>query len=699
MSGAMREVVLTDESVGALEAMPAELRERAVQKIRLLADNPSHPSLNAHRVNRAPGKWECYITMAHRIIFETVDDEVRLWKIGDHTVIDRVQQFSFSPHTAFRRLDSEEPAEAAKPAFEIPESWSQPREDRPPDNPFGGFAPSYLRILGVPAHLVKAVRSAPYLEDIEHLEGLPSHTINWLLDLSTNPQLEEVLFDPARLLFRTTLDQLEGYCEGRIKRLMLNLAPEQERFVDLERQGPLLLRGCAGSGKTTVAVYRALRHAETGASVIFLTFNRTLAAAARTLLEELVGPLPDNLHVVHLDAWLVGFLRDRKHTLEILSNEQQRALVEKALAEVRQKEQSYVLDWHWSFFRDEIVRVIKGNGLATEAEYLAVERYGRKTALRDKARRAVWAVYLAYQSRLQQQGKGDWADVALLGYRELMQHPLTEPYAHVVVDEAQDLTPVQLRVVQRLNKGGAATGADRSLFLVGDVAQTLYSRGFSWKQAGLALQGRSFSLQRNFRNTRQIAESAAVLYANNRLLTSVEEFVDPQFTRRQGPWPIVIECDAMDRELRAATEKILSLVEGQQFRLADFAILCPTLDLCESFRLALNRAKLECIMHTEDDFDILEERIKILTIHSAKGLEFPVVCLAGLHSGILPRRVRRTDDEEAELQIERDRSLMYVGMTRAAEALYLLTSKEAPSPFVTELGQTVRREPFDGGNA
>jgi len=104
-------------------------------------------------------------------------------------------------------------------------------------------------------------------------------------------------------------------------------------------------------------------------------------------------------------------------------------------------------------------------------------------------------------------------------------------------------------------------------------------------------------------------------------------------------------------------------------------------------------------MHTEDDFDILEERIKILTIHSAKGLEFPVVCLAGLHSGILPRRVRRTDDEEAELQIERDRSLMYVGMTRAAEALYLLTSKEAPSPFVTELGQTVRREPFDGGNA
>lgn len=695
----MREIILSDESLGALESMPVELRERALQKIRLLADNPAHPSLNAHRLKRAAGKWECYITSAHRIIYDSVDDELRLWKIGDHTVVDRVQQFSFSPHTAFRRLESEASAASKAPAFEIPEAWLHPRTDRPPDNPFGAFPPSYLRILGVPTHLVKAVRTALYLDDLERMPGLPEHALNWLLDLATNSQLEAVLFDPARLLFRTTLDHLEGYCEGRIKRLMLNLVPEQKRFVDLDRQGTLLLRGCAGSGKTTVAIYRAMRHAETGDRVIFLTFNRTLAAAAHTLLEELVGPLPESLHVVHLDAWLVRFLKEREHSLNIISNDDQWRLIQEALTEVRQKEQSYVLDWHWSFFRDEIGRVIKGNGLTSDVEYLAIERYGRKTALRDRARRAVWAVYQAYQVRLQRQDKLDWADVALMGYRELLARPLAEPYEHVVIDEAQDLTAVQLRVAQRLNKGGATSGANRSLFLVGDVAQTLYSRGFSWKQAGLALQGRSFSLQRNFRNTRQIAEAAAVLYANNRLLKAVEEFVDPEFTQRQGPWPIIIECDTTDREQQAVIEKILSLIEGQQFRLADFAILCPTLDLCDSFRQALNRARLECVMHTEADFDILEERVKILTIHSAKGLEFPVVCLAGLHTGTLPRRVKHTDDEEGELQVERDRSLMYVGMTRAAEALYLLTSRQGPSSFLAELGQTVRHEACNGGAA
>jgi superfamily I DNA/RNA helicase len=229
------------------------------------------------------------------------------------------------------------------------------------------------------------------------------------------------------------------------------------------------------------------------------------------------------------------------------------------------------------------------------------------------------------------------------------------------------------------------------------VAQTLYSRGFAWKQAGLQLQGRSFSLRRNFRNTRQIAEAAAVLSANNRVLKMSEEFVDPEFTQRQGPWPIVLECDVTDREHSAVSEKILSLVEDQQFRLADFAILCPTLELCDASRQTLHRVQVPCVVHTEDEFDVLEEQVKILTIHSAKGLEFPVVFLLGLHADTLPRRIYQVDDEEALLELERDRTLMYVGMTRAAEALYLVTSQQAPSRFLSEVEKVIRVEPFVGG--
>jgi len=693
-------IVVSDDFLSDFDNLQLDMRRRVTNKIRLLADNPAHPSLNAHRLERVPvdNIWECYISRGDRLIYEPQGEELRLWRVGDHTLIDRVHQLSFSPHTPFRRLDADEQAKPAVEEFVVPEEWLQPRLDLPPDNPYQLFPAAHLRILGVPSELVKAVRSVPYIEDLERIPGLPAYTLGWLMELVTDPEFTDILFDPGRLLFRTTLDRLEGYCEGQIKRLMLNLSPEQEAFTQEELPGAKLLRGCAGSGKTTVAVYRAIRLAESNAKTIFLTFNKTLAAVARTLIEELIGPLPKNLLVTHLDAWQVRFLRDRKHVVKIISNQEQRQAIQAAIRSAQQEIGNYVLEFPWTFFRDEIGRVIKGNGLKRIEEYLEVKRYGRKTALKKPARQATWKVYEIYQSWLANAGKMDWQDVTLFAYQELVNQPLREPFDHVVIDEAQDLTAMQLRVAQRLNKGKTYR-PENSIFLVGDAAQTLYSRGYAWVQVGLQLRGRSSTLRKNFRNTRQIADAAATLLAYNHNLKLSEEYVDPQYTNRLGPWPIVLQSDVTDREQSAVLEKILSLIEDQRFRLSDFAILSPSHELIQTMQQAFQRVQVPCVIHTDDEFDILEEQVKILTIHSAKGLEFPVVFLLGLHQGVIPRNLRSIDDEEAELDLERERTLMYVGMTRAAEALYLVTSQNNPSQFLGEISNVTRLEPFTGGKA
>ena len=714
------QLVISDEFDSQFAAMTLELRQRSLDKLGRLAENPYHPSLNAHRLHAAEGKWECYVTDSHRLIYEPFGNELRLWKIGTHQIIDRARSFAFCSHTSFRRLEREAPAEPREAeTFQIPAEWLQPRDGRPPDNPFSHVAPSYLRILAVPHGLVKAVQDLPYLEDLDRLPDLPEHTVNWLLELVTSPDFTDILFDPGRLIFRTTLDRLQGYCEGSIKKLMLNLTPAQEHFVTLDTAGmklipdsggsssplivtqqsfaepaapqAMLLRGCAGSGKTTIAVYRAIRYAEAGARVIFLTYTKTLAAVARTLIEELVGPIPGNLEVIHLDGWLSYFLRQRGQLPAIIPDDLRRRFLTEAIAAVQQRVPTrYPLQ----FFEEEIAKVIKGGGLATEEEYLQVPRHGRGTPLRADARKAAWAVYEEYEKRLRTSGLVDFADRPLIAYRELEAHSLEPEYDHVIVDEAQDMTAMHLRVAQRMVGGGGRSG--QSIFLVGDVAQSLYSRGFSWKQAGLNLRGRSFSIRRNFRNTRQIAEAAGALIANNHLLKLSEDFVDPEHTHRNGPPPIRYQCDMKDREKRGVCEKILSLVEGQHFRLADFAVICPNKYVCEEFSQELYRSNIPFVSHTDPEFDILAESVKVLTIHSAKGLEFPVVFLVGLHNGILPADVHGVDIEEQSLDMERQRTLMYVGMTRAAEALYLVTSRQAPSPFLGEINDLVRSEMFAG---
>ncbi len=685
----MKHLVVSDEFLSELDMLPLELKERSLEKIKLLAENPAHPSLNAHKLKRVPDKWECYISMSHRLIYEYHDKEILLWSIGDHSIVDQAHIRSFSPHTSFRRLEQEAVTDATQDEFIMPKEWLQSRDEET-ENPFKYIPASHLRILGVPSELISKVRSASSPETAIAVQGLPKHTQNWLMELMTDPILEQNLFDEHNLLFRTTLDRLEGYCKGKIKRLMLNLEPEQQKFIKKPIKGPLMLKGCAGSGKTTVALYRAIQSAQTGGKTIFLTFNRALANAAQSLIEELIGPLPDNLEVVNIDAWLVRFLRSRGYQINILTNEQMRTAFRGAIQTAERSERSYVYDFHWSFFRDEIGRVIKGNGLLKQDDYLAIPRYGRKFALRRKARSATWAVYEAYQDILKRRNIIDWQDISLIAYRELFKKPLDKPYDHVIIDEAQDLTAIQVRIAQRMMGGGS-----RSIFLVGDTSQTLYSRGFSWKQAGLTLQGRSHSLRKNFRNTRQIAEAAAGLNSYNRLMQLSEDYVDPQFTSRQGPRPIILDSVSNENEIEAILEKILDLAGDNRFRLADFAILSPTRDLCIQMGRMLTAHKVPYVSKGDDLFDILEEKVKVITIHSAKGLEFPVVFVLGMHEGVMPQYQKlKMDDEEKELALERDRTLLYVAMTRAAEMLYLVTSKEKPSRFIKEIENLTKVETY-----
>ena len=103
--------------------------------------------------------------------------------------------------------------------------------------------------------------------------------------------------------------------------------------------------------------------------------------------------------------------------------------------------------------------------------------------------------------------------------------------------------------------------------------------------------------------------------------------------------------------------------------------------------------ELTAILGDVDRWDRREDRVSLMTLHSAKGLEFPVVTIAGVEDGVLP--LLRSDD--AEPDIEEERRLLFVGITRAKEMLYLTHTNSrlrfgqilssVPSRFLDELSQ------------
>jgi DNA helicase II / ATP-dependent DNA helicase PcrA len=157
---------------------------------------------------------------------------------------------------------------------------------------------------------------------------------------------------------------------------------------------------------------------------------------------------------------------------------------------------------------------------------------------------------------------------------------------------------------------------------------------------------------------------------------------------RRAADPVVARLPEPEREEAAA--QVHTAVE----------LLRPLAEECGT---DLDRFRAELALGVEvDTWDPRADRISLLTLHAAKGLEFPVVFVVGCEDGLLPLHWpgTRADDPEAEEQAGEERRLMFVGMTRAQRRLFLSHAAErarhggpprraAPSPFLADIDASV----------
>jgi Nuclease-related domain/UvrD-like helicase C-terminal domain/AAA domain len=256
-------------------------------------------------------------------------------------------------------------------------------------------------------------------------------------------------------------------------------------------------------------------------------------------------------------------------------------------------------------------------------------------------------------------------------------------YMALLIDEAHDFEDAWLRMSTAL-----VSPSTQSLLVLYDDAQSIYQtqrRKFNFANVGIDARGRTSILKLNYRNTAEVL-ALAMQCAQTLLHPEGGErgddelpLIEPASVGRRGPLPVLIEARHQHEEAALIAQRIAA-ARDDGVALQDIAVLCRTRSLMRPIEAALQARQLAVQSMNHQAFRRFEWQrpaVKLLTLHSAKGLEFPLVFVAGLQA--MPM---------ADEPLEAATRLLYVAMTRASQQLVL--SAHGDSPMVRQVRESLR---------
>jgi mRNA-degrading endonuclease RelE of RelBE toxin-antitoxin system len=476
--------------------------------------NPAHPSLQLHKLDKAKDRrfWSVRANSDIRLIVHRTESSLLLCYAGHH---DDAYQW------AERRKLETHPRTGAAQFVEIRETVQEiaiPRyveAARPaPPKPllFAHVADDQLLGYGVPPEWLADVRNATEDTLLDLASHLPAEAAEALLTVATGgtpalPEAQPVGADPfahpdAQRRFRamSNVEELERALNSPWEKWAVFLHPAQRTLVERKYSGPARVAGSAGTGKTIVALHRAVFVARQNPDtrVLLTTFSDPLANALRTKLRSLISNEPrlgERLEVHSMNAIGRRIFEAHFGRLKVAPRETiQNLLVEAAGAKSHKFAPQFLLtEWE---------QVVDAWQLDSWEAYRDVTRLGRKTKLREAQRELLWAIFDPVRSALRARGLVTYPEIFRRVASKIRDgaHP---PFEFAVVDEAQDVNVQQLRFL-------AALGAGRpnALFFAGDLGQRIFQQPFSWKALGVDVRGRSSTLRINYRTSHQIRKQA-----------------------------------------------------------------------------------------------------------------------------------------------------------------------------------------------
>ena len=655
--------------------------------------NPAQPGLQFHKLRkgRDPNFWSVRVSRDLRMIVHRSQSSLVLCYVDRH---DNAYQW------AERRKLETHPKTGAAQLVEVRETVQEitvpvyvEREQEAPPKPhlFTDIPESDLLSYGVPAEWVGEVRKSNEDSLLQLCERLPHEAAEALLELAvggTPPMILPITpttnpFDhpDAQRRFRlmTNVEELQRALDYPWEKWAVFLHPAQRQIVEKDYNGPFRVAGSAGTGKTVVAMHRAvfLARANPDARILLTTFSDTLADALRTKLKRLIYNEPrlaERVEVDAIDAVGERLYRAQFGSPKIVTQEQFKSI----LADAISQEQTN----HFSlrFLLSEWKNVVDAWQLDSWEAYRDVRRLGRKTRLPVTQRSALWSIFERVKAELRNRGLVTSAELFSL-LAETLKDRRNPPFDFAIVDEAQDIKPAQLRFISAL--GGSRRN---SLFFAGDLGQRIFQTPFSWSALGVDIRGRSQTLKLNYRTSHQIRMRADLLLGPE--VTDVDGNVEDRrgtVSAFNGEHPAIRRSEGEEEEGNVVGTWL------QERR--DEGVEAKEIGIFVRSKKELDRA-CSAAQGAELPYRVLdhgagtrEDCVSISTMHLAKGLEFRAVVVMACDDEVIPLQERIetvADDADLEEVYNTERHLLYVACTRARDHL-LVTSVEPASEFLDDL--------------
>ena len=490
----------------------------------------------------------------------------------------------------------------------------------------------------------------------------------------------------------------------------LFLHPQQRALVERRANGPMRVSGGAGTGKTVIAVHRAVELAKRDKAdgqeprILLTTYTRNLADDLRRQVAQLEPRLPFTEKLSEPGVMVSGLDRVARMILQH-AGARISPIAQEVIGQPRGRVLTYPRENVWQevltlmgdelpeklcsadFLESEYELIVLPQRVTTLKQYLRVRRPGRGVALDRSKRAAVWKAMERYRDRSADLGVTSFDEQLALAAAWL-DHEAGDgkprPFRHVLVDEAQDLTPAHLQLLRALVEPGPD-----DLFLAEDSHQRIYGKKITLSHYGIQVRGRSRRLTRNYRTTRQNLDVAFGIldpgtYEDMEGQAEEHHYVSP----RSGPEPLLLHATDRADELSKAAELLTVWLEQDRDSedSAPETIAILVRDRYQRDAVVNGLAQHGVEVRAVDREAAGRGRPVVMTMHRAKGLEFRKVLLFDVSKNAIPRPLRdqQYSDADRDDALLRERSLLYVAATRARDQLAISWSGEA-SPLITAL--------------